>query len=149
VLSKDTAVSCQAQLTGPLVNVRKSGTNVFESTPIPLCPERWPPRGAHSLNEGDVVNSNWWVANTGGEDEWGGPSWRYLGSISPFLVFRSTRASIVGIVKTFVSVILVQDQSVLSLALYHSKIIDNLLSFCHREWLLPLFPVRHVFESHF
>jgi hypothetical protein len=37
---------------------------------------------------------------------------RYFGSISPFLVSRSTRASIVGIVKTFVLVlVLVQDQS--------------------------------------
>lgn len=70
---------------------------------------------------------------------WGEALGRYLGSMSPLLVSWSATASIVGIDKKFVSAFaLVQDQSVVSLASYHSKIIDNLSRFSYREW--PLLP---------
>jgi hypothetical protein len=54
--------------------------------------------------------------------DWEGLGEISWGPISPLLVSRSTRVSIGGIIKTFVLVlVLVQDQSVLSLALYHNR----------------------------
>ena len=139
MLSKNTAVSYQSPTDRALSEYAEIGYQC-ESTPNPLCPNA-------GLLETRMVQMKvmrstrirgWSMLEE--EMNWECP--REISWISwlPFLVLWSTKALIVGHSQNNLSRFLFWSKfSQFRLWLYTtSKIIDNLSSFCYREWLLPL-----------